>query len=377
MSPRRRAQSTSDLPTGLSIRKMRGETRFRYRYSNGREFFFPIGTSRAEAIQATLAFNLEERPVATLCRNKGDDSNKPLSEWLPYIADRVISEEELGENASDTFLKDIRRLTEGFGHIHTNDISLVTVNKFLRKYAKDKSHNVYNRKISFLSKVFSYLIDESAMTENFADYKKRKPKDDKKRQRLSLMDYKTILKEAKKNKDYYFLYIAMRLALQTTHAVLEVSRIKYKDVKNGHLRIHRQKTKEHEASRVEIPVTEELQLILEDAKNTRLHCPYVVNRRGRYMVKSEGCDHMFQVSSKMISRKFSELRDSLGVCGNLHKSERPTFHEIRALSIYLYDKAGIDPQARAAHKDSKSTKVYKEGHVEWTRVPAAELKVNV
>lgn len=53
--------------------------------------------------------------------------------------------------------------------------------------------------------------------------------------------------------------------------------------------------------------------------------------------------------------------------------EKPTFDEIRALSIHLYGKVGVDAQSRAAHKDAKTTQVYKDGHEEWTRVPAAEL----
>ena len=105
-------------------------------------------------------------------------------------------------------------------------------------------------------------------------------------------------------------------------------------------------------------------------------CPYIVNRVGRYRDQiGEGCDHPFQVSSKQISREFSKLRDSLGIAANLEKDERPTFHEIRALSIHLFDKAGVDPQSRAAHSDAKSTKIYKENHVEWVRVPAAELNI--
>lgn len=49
--------------------------------------------------------------------------------------------------------------------------------------------------------------------------------------------------------------------------------------------------------------------------------------------------------------------------------------DFMALSIHLFDKAGVDPQSRAAHTDAKSTKIYKRDHVEWVEVPAAELVV--
>lgn len=57
-------------------------------------------------------------------------------------------------------------------------------------------------------------------------------------------------------------------------------------------------------------------------------------------------------------------------------AQRPTFHEIRALSAYLFEQQGVDPQARMAHSDAKSTKVYTQNHVEWVSVPHAEIKVN-
>ncbi len=75
-----------------------------------------------------------------------------------------------------------------------------------------------------------------------------------------------------------WLKTAMMLSMQTTHAVLEVSRIKYKDIEwfdaplndggyrvYGILRIHRQKVKNKEASRVEIPVTKALKTIIDES----------------------------------------------------------------------------------------------------------------
>ena len=43
--------------------------------------------------------------------------------------------------------------------------------------------------------------------------------------------------------------------------------------------------------------------------------------------------------------------------------------------IHLYDKIDYDAQARAAHSDSQSTKIYKTGHVEWIEIQASELDV--
>lgn len=87
---------------------------------------------------------------------------------------------------------------------------------------------------------------------------------------------------------------------------------------------------------------------------------------------AKGIKHNTQLDSVYISRAFSDLRDELSIMAELTKDKRPTFHEIRALSIHLI---GYDAQARAAHTDSESTKVYKKDHVEWVEIQAAELAV--
>ena len=54
--------------------------------------------------------------------------------------------------------------------------------------------------------------------------------------------------------------------------------------------------------------------------------------------------------------------------------QRPTFHEIRSLSIWLGEKAGYDMQKRAAHSDRAMTEAYKHGHEqEWIRVENIEI----
>ena len=374
MAPRRRTNKTSDLPTGLAIKKVRGVERFRYRYPTGKEYLFPIGTTRLDAIQATLMFNVEQRSPEKMQMMRSDKYNQPLSYWLPIIKPRILKDRPLGSNALQQFESNCEILLQHFGGVYSKMITLETVNDFLAIAADGKSNNVYNRKLGFLNKIFKYLVDESAMQVNFAEQKLARPKEEKKRQRLKLDDFKLMLEASAKDRNLHWLNIAMRLSLQTTHATLEVSRMKYRDIKDGHIRIHRQKVQHKEASRVEIPITAELQKVIDESR--KMACPYIVQRVGRYREQiGEGCDHPFQVSSKQISREFSNLRDKLGICSQLSKEQRPTFHEIRALSIHLFDKAGVDPQSRAAHSDAKSTKIYKENHVEWVRVPAAELKI--
>lgn len=379
MAPRRRKPENRDLPIGLHIKKSKGHSYFIYHYpEGGPPFPFPAGTSRQDAIQATLAFNQQTRSLPAKIRQKGDPYNKPLSDWLPKIEKRIRQEEKFNTGTLKTFLNDVERLKSYGGDTYTKSIDLQFVNGFLEKFTEGKSANVYNRKISFLSKVFEYLVDESAMGDNPAQSKKKKPTGDKKRVRLTWDNLVKIHKASPR-----YLQIAIELAYETTHAVLEVHRMKYRDCSwldipqqieginvHGYMRIHRQKVHHLEASYVEIPITDKLKAIIERSREDRVLSPYIVHNIGRYRDKlGENCDHPTQVSDKTLSRKFSEVRDNLGLYAHIKvKRERASFHEIRALSARNFKDQGIDPQQRMAHKDPKSTMVYTENHINWTRV---------
>jgi hypothetical protein len=95
------------------------------------------------------------------------------------------------------------------------------VNAYIKHYHSDSSANVQNRKVSFLKKLFSYAVDESLMFDNPATRKKMRRTEEKKRQRLSLITLKPF------GGPLNLVTTAMDLALQTTHARLEVSRIRY------------------------------------------------------------------------------------------------------------------------------------------------------
>lgn len=384
MAPRQRTDKNSDLPTGLHTKFVRGQLRYYFIREDGTEKWFPLGVSRGDAIAAAHAYNFKYRTPDQPIAQRGDKYNKPLAELLPVVLKRIKAEEKLGSNAISTLEQDIQRLSDLHGKVHSKSINLQHVNEYLELHCSGKSNNVYNRKISFMKKVFEYLCDMSAMDSNPAELKKVKPKEQKVRQRLNLEMFKAIETEAPT-----WLKTAMRLALQTTHAVLEVSKAKYRDCEwyespqnengllvYGVLRIHRQKVQAKEASRVAIPITPALKAVIDESRQDHILSPYIVHKRkADNNPVAKGLTHETQLTTRLISSTFSELRDQLGVCDHLEPEARPTFHEIRALSIHLFTQMGIDPQARAAHTDAKSTKIYQRNHVQWVEVPAAELAV--
>lgn len=395
---RPRNRSNRDLPEGLYYDQKKG---YRLRLVNGSRA--NVGHDKRKAIAIALQYNeamrlsaatTVERLIATSSPSIVEvGTSTTFSAFLEKIKARFLEDKQYAEDAKATFENDYKRFSEYFADVTMSNVDIRTVNGYIEHYHAGCSNNVYNRKLSFLQNVFSYACDEGLMTENPAVLKKRKVKEKKKRRRLSLESYKKILQAAPP-----FLRTAMALSLQTTHARLEVSRIEYRikkpesgrcgcvwfpepkvvDGKSvfGTLYIHRQKTDEKEASHVAIPIGAEIKRIIDESRDGVLS-KYVVHRIPKNQANgiSKECDDITQLTPDYISREFSKVRDKLALYNNLEMDERPSFHEIRALSARLYSDQGDDPQARMAHSDAKTTKIYVENHREWTHVPHAQLNI--
>ncbi|KAB1030936.1 phage integrase Arm DNA-binding domain-containing protein [Cronobacter sakazakii] len=391
MAGRPRKRENRHFPDYLYFDKETGQYRFQLITGKRKN----IGSDRAVAIAIAREYNLRMRPesmpsIESLVRESGgiNGEARPFAEHAQALLDRAIRDENPGTDTKAVWLNDIERVKEFFADIYACDIDLEHVNGYIKKYHSEASANVQNRKVSFLKKLFSYAVDESLMMDNPAERKKMRRVDSKTRRRLTLDDFNKIHRAAP-----LWLQTAMDLAMQTTHARLEVSRIRYSIKQPGEgvcgcvwfpepqgeifgtLYIHRQKVQHKEASHVAIPIGSVLRDIIERSRDN-VASPYVVHRLPlkRSNPTSKEVRHPTQVAPDYLSRSFSAMRDEVGVGSNLPEDQRPTFHEIRALSAFLFNKQGIDPQGRMAHSDAKSTKIYTENHIDWVCVPHGEIK---
>lgn len=391
MASRPRSIKNKHLPDHLYHDAQRGT--YRFKLVDGRRV--TLGTDRVTAIEIAREYNLRMRPAAgvgvdSLIRMSGgiNGEAKPFAEHIGALVDRIINDESPAEDTRATYLNDRSRCLEFFSDVPACDISMDHVTEYMRTYHADASPNVYNRKISWLKKLFDYAMDESLMLDNPASRKKLKPTSKKERRRLTLEDFKAIRASAP-----LWMRTAMDLALQCAQARLEVSRIRYSikrpkegicgcvwhdEPKNGiwgTLYIHRQKVADKEAAHVAIPIGAELKRIIDDSRDN-VASPFVVHRMPHRMNKrSKETNHPTQLAPDYLSRQFSRLRDEVGIGAILPEPQRPTFHEIRALAAHLFDLQGVNPQARMAHTDADSTKIYTRDHVEWVEVPHAEISL--
>lgn len=389
MAAAKRLNKNRDLPPFLYFVKNCG---YQLKLTDGRRVI--ISQKRTEAIIIAQEYNRLTRCTPLLDKLTSDKpAQSSLNIIIDSIIERMILDKTPGENLLSTWKNDAQRI-KNFFKMPCKQITLAHVTKYLEVNHEGASNNVYNRKLGFLELVFDYAKDSGYMTENPAALKIKKPKAKKQRRALDLEGFIKI-----RDKAPLWLRTAMDLTMQTTHAVLEVSKIEYKLKKAepgrcgciwyevpkqdqfgtvyGELAIHRQKTHKSEASHVIIPINDTIKEIIENSRD-RILSPYVVHKlpKKNSNPTSSLVNHVTQIVSKNISKEFSKIRDEFGLYDHLKPEERPTYHEIRGLSARLIKAQGNDPQSRMGHSDSKSTKVYTEfgKETEWVQVP--NLTVN-
>lgn len=342
-----------------------------------------LGKDKYKAIALANAYNAKMRPdygVDMLLKH--DDVLIPFDDVLRRIDER----ETLSKKVRSYLDQDMTRARDFFT-MPIDSIDRKTCQDYLVKYHSNLEGDAYNKKISFLRKLFNYVVDAGLLQQNPADGIMRKKPKPKERQRITVEQYKAIHAIAP-----LWLQTAMDLSLQTTHARLEITRIEYRlrtpsQVRNGcvwydspvngiygTLFINRQKVVGNEEAHVAIPIGAALKEILDRSKDGVL-CPFVVHRLPDSRTKgmSEYCTHPNQVAPEYLTKQFNKYRDQTELFKHMESKERPTFHEIRALSGKLFKEMGIDPQSRMAHRDARSTKTYTENHDKYVEVPHGEI----
>lgn len=381
---RPRSKEYKDLPEGLRFVKNRGTYRF-YRVDGTT---ISLGKDKVRAIKLAKRYNATYR-IDPLLAHPIEQEGKPkpgttaarkyleLREVLPKVIDQICEDKDWSENYEINQRNAFKHILDFFGDYCGNEIDIDKVNAFLEQRDGNASatKEQYNRRLGHLNLVFDYLVSDSFLIENPAKLKVRKTirqKDEETIRRLT-WDMVRDIHQLAGQKRLHWLQIAIELAIQTCQGVLEISRIKYDHI-DEHLKIRRQKNQRTAASRVAIPINDELQAIVERSKQDGIKSPFVVHyqrdKRYRNRPLGKGMEHETQLASQKISRTFSDLRDELGFFKEVKvRDERPGFHDIRSLSITWLENNNYDAQKRAAHAERQSTDTYKKGHVQWNEVP--------
>jgi len=336
---------------------------WRYRRADGT--FKSFQATEAKAITLALEANATQESAPLKIQPASS-----ISIWIgKFIQYRQQLDPSLnGKQSWKNRQSALREFARVFSGTPTHAISLMLI----RQWWDKQTPHAQRSKRPELNKLFNYLMMEGAVRLpsnpfSTADDKPRvmsRPVPKRSRTRLSIDQYRTISEAAPP-----FLRIAMAISLYTSMRRGDIAALRFdRHVADGYLA--KQISKSHAAgiganNRWELAKHPLLRETLAEARELALQChacPFVLSRLPERRIMGEIKEHFAQVLPKMISDTFTETAKRFGIDG-------VTFHEVRALSAWIYRKAGHDQkliQQMMAHSSGKMTEYYQAGHeIEW------------
>jgi len=141
-----------------------------------------------------------------------------------------------------------------------------------------------------------------------------------------------------------WLQNAIGLALITAQRRTDILSMKFEDVRDDHLvRDPAEDGKVHRHSVDTVQGNPELQVVIDRCRDNILS-PYLIHRRrGAQTAKAGRAQRALDEDrGKVLTRAFKDARDAAECYASWKDEEQPGFHEVRALSLHLYKKAGKD-----------------------------------
>lgn len=357
MSPRPRKRANKPLPDNLY--PANGGKSYQYRHPvTGK--FHGLGVSRAQAIAAAKELNAMLMPDNDLvAKVLGHITIRQHAKWF---IENIAPEREYKKSTLEMYQVQIRKLEASMGDVAVEEVSVQDLAQLLEKHSARTANQIRQVAVD----LFRVAVSRGLRPDNPAEATlKRREK--KARKRLTQPEYDAIHAGSP-----VWVQNAMDLALITLQRRSDVARMKFENIRDGKLYVIQEKTEKYDTGYLAIAVGPKLEKVIKRCRD-HLASPYLVHRRPERKIKDRaGMDHWTQVKPQMVTRAFAESRDESGLFDNVPETERPTFHEIRALGIKNLRDRGADPQKLAGHATAKMTSNYDSGHdeIRWVEVSA-------
>jgi integrase len=337
----------------------RGTYRYR-RPTDGK--WFQFGTDRRRAIDAAVQLNTTFLRGGDLVAEVLGETTVTLGEFLATYEKDVLPPRELAKATLDLYAVRFKQIRAGLAEHPIDQITIRMIAEFLEPLTPRAS----NQARAILIDLFNHAAAKGLCPDNPAA--NTIPKIEKKqRKRHTVEGLKAI-----RDKSPHWLKNAIDLALITAQRRGDILDMKFEDVRDGYLYVVQNKTeKASDAGWLKIKVTDQLGEVLSRCRDDILS-PYLVHRRPERKKKREGKDHWTKIDERFLTRAFKDARDVAGCYRDLKEGEMPGFHEVRALALHLYKRAGKDGQKIAGHTTEGMTRNYQKGHedVVWSEVEA-------
>lgn len=365
MAPRKRSPQNKNLPENLYIS---GPNRSGYRYKHPQTGkMHGMGIDKIKAITAAKKLNAILIKPADLVKTVLHDNEESIS----ACATRYRKERQSSEDMAPATIRlenyRLNAITKELGHYLANELTV----KMCADWLDSFQGNAYTKHRGTLIKVFRFAVSKGLMNENLAEKTLTSPRSSEKkiRQVLSKPQYDLIYDKAPD-----WLKIAMTLALITLQRRGDIVRMKYSDLDEGILMVIQAKTEKHGyRAFLRIKPGDALLDVIKESRSIRPLCPFIIHRLPKRRVPFQGQEHHAQITGEYLGKEFKKIRDSIQEIKNMPSTQRPTFHEIRALGGAQYLEQGFSKEyvnLLMGHTSQKMTDEYTDQHQNWTECSA-------
>ncbi len=369
MSPRRRNPKNRDLPPNLKIQtKPDGRVYFRYVFPDGKSA--PLGSDREAAKAAANALNekltaagsLVDRALANRQARSLEAENNPL---LPTLVAEFKIHWLAEKKYSDRSRSEIIYKLNEYERTWPSRAVASFVVRDIAVFLNGKPNSTYVKHRQLLTDLFAFACHQGYREDNPAQITLKKDQGEKIRQRHSWEGYQSIHAISPP-----WLQRAMDIALRSLQRRSDLTSLgrKQVDLAANTITILQEKTRNYaQPVYIEIEMGPELRASVEACMRSELHCPNLIHVRPRRMTPQirAAKDHPFAVLPGYLSKQFAKYRDQSGAYDHLPPEQRPSFHDLRALGAWLYEKAGYPDEyisLLSGHATEAMLAHYKAGH---------------
>ena len=347
------------LPQNLYIDNRSGAFKYR-RPTDGKWFHF--GKDRIQAIDAAKQLNLAFMKGSDLVGKVLGDVKQTFDTFLTTYETTILPPRELAKGTLGLYAVHFRRFRKAFEGKGIEEITTRIIAELLDSITPRSA----NQCRALLVDIFNHAASKGLCPDNPASNTINRI-EKKQRKRHTVEGLKAIREHSPA-----WLQNAIDLALITAQRRTDILDMRFDGVKDGYLHVVQKKTaKASDAAWLRFKATPELLAVVSRCRDDTVS-PFLVHRMPDRMKQKQAQtkEHWTKVEERYLTRAFKEAREAANCYPNWKDEEMPGFHEVRALSLHMYKKAGKDGQKIAGHATEEMTKNYLKGHDEivWSDV---------
>ena len=353
MSPRPRTGANKHLPQNLYFDARRSTYRYR-RPTDGK--WFQFGSDRIRAIDAAKQLNLEFMRGADLVGAVMGNTSGSFAGFLDKYEAEILPPRELAKGTLGLYAVHFRRFRRHFEGKAVDQITIRMVAELLDTLTPRSA----NQSRALLVDIFNHAASKGLCPDNPASSTINRI-EKKQRKRHTVEGLKAIREVSPP-----WLRNAIDLALITAQRRSDILDMRFDGVRDGYLYLVQKKTaKASDTAWIRFKVTEELQTVITRCRDN-VASPFLIHRKPQRLLQKQAQtkEHWTKVEDRFLTRSFKEARELAGCYADWKEEEMPGFHEVRALSLHLYKRAGKDGQSIAGHASETMTKNYQKDHAD-------------